>query len=59
MGNIRRIQQYKTRKTEQINKETSKKGAKGAQGSSFCLFFSDFIRALSNYFGVQKWVFGW
>ena len=59
MGNIRRIQQYKTRKTEQINKETSKKGAKGAQGSSFCLFFSDFIRALSNYFGAQKWVFGW
>jgi len=58
MGNIRRIQQYKTKKTEQINKETSKKGAEGTQASSFCLFFSDFIRALSNFFGVQTWVFG-
>jgi hypothetical protein len=58
MGNIRRIQQYKTKKTEPINKETSKKGAEGAQASSFCLFFSDFIRALSNFFGVQTWVFG-
>ena len=58
MGNIRRIQQYKTKKTEQINKETSKKEAEGTQASSFCLFFSDFIRALSNFFGVQTWVFG-
>ena len=58
MGNIRRIQQYTTRKTEQINEETSKRGAEGAQASSFCLFFNDFIRALSNYFGVQKWVVG-
>jgi hypothetical protein len=58
MGNIRRIQKYTTRKTEQINEETSKRGAEGAQASSFCLFFNDFIRSLSNYFGVQKWVFG-
>lgn len=58
MGNSRRIQQYKTKKTEQFNKETSKKGAEGTQASSFCLFFSDFIRALSNFFGVQTWVFG-
>jgi len=58
MGNIRRIQQYKTRKAEQINTEISKRAAEGAQVSSFCLFFNDFIRALSNYFGVQKWVFG-
>ena len=58
MGNIRRIQQYKTKKTEPINKETSKKGAEGTQASSFCLFFSDFIHALSNFFGVQTGVFG-
>jgi predicted DCC family thiol-disulfide oxidoreductase YuxK len=58
MGNIRRIQQYKTKKTEPINKETSKKGAEGTQASSFCLFFSGFIRSLSNFFGVQTWVFG-
>jgi hypothetical protein len=58
MGNIRRIQQYKTRKAEQINTEISKRGAEGAQVSSFCLFFNNSIRALSNYFGVQKWVFG-
>jgi hypothetical protein len=58
MGNIRRIQQYKTRKAEQINKEISKRGAECAQVSSFCLFFNDFTRTLSNYFGVQKWVVG-
>jgi len=58
MGNIRRIQQYKTRKTEQINEEISKRGAEGAQASSFCLFFRDVIRALLDFFGVQKWVFG-
>jgi len=58
MGNIRRIQQYKTRKAEQINKEISKRGAEGAQVSSFCLFFRDVIRALLDFFGVQKWVFG-
>ncbi len=57
MGNIRRIQQYKTRKAEQIATEISKRGAEGAQVSPFCLFFNNSIRALSNYFGVQKWVF--
>jgi len=57
MGNIRRIQQYKTRKAEQINTEISKRGAESAQVSSFCQFFDNFIRAFSNYFGVQKWVF--
>jgi hypothetical protein len=43
---------------KQINEETSKRGAEGDQVSSFCLFFNDFIRTLSNYFGVQKWVVG-
>ena len=58
MGNIRRIQQYKTRKAEQIKAEISKREAEGAQVSPFCSFFDNFIRALSNYFGIQKWVFG-
>jgi hypothetical protein len=52
------IQQYKTRKSEQINEEISTRVAEGAQASSFCLFFRDVIRALLDFFGVQKWVFG-
>jgi len=58
MGNVRRIQQYQMRKTEKINEEASKRGVEGAQRSSFCLFFSDFIRTLSGLFAIQKWVFG-
>ena len=58
MGNIRRIQKYTTRKTEQINEETSKRGAESAQASSFCQFSSACIRSLLDCFWFEKWVFG-
>lgn len=58
MGNIRRIQQYMTRKSKQNNGNTSARAPESAPSSSFCLFSRDTIRTLLDFFDVEKWVFG-
>lgn len=58
MSNIRRIQQYTTMKTKQINENTPARLPESAQSSSFCLFLKELIRTLLDFFGVKKWVLG-
>ena len=58
MGNIRRIQQYMTKKSKQNNGNSSAGAPDSAPPNSFCLFSRAAIRTLLDFFEVEKWVFG-
>jgi len=58
MGNIRRIQQYMTKKSKQNNGNSQARAPENVSPNSFCLFSRDAIRTLLDFIDVEKWVFG-